>query len=106
MKHDAAGRPLGYQYGVQPHEVDPIWAQIRAVRISRNLSVQEVAAMANVASSTVSRGERGFHTWLDRTRRVAEALDIQILAFAPIYPPEEADDPGSIQGLHGLPRAA
>lgn len=91
MKHDAAGRPLGYQYGVQPHEVDPIWANIRAVRISRNLSVQEVAAMANVASSTVSRGERGFHTWLDRTRRVAKALGIDIVTMWSYIPEPEGD---------------
>jgi transcriptional regulator with XRE-family HTH domain len=72
------GRPLGFQAGTKPAKLDPIWAVIRDVRLEKGLSTQEVGRMAGVAPSTVSRGERGFHTWLDKTRAVADALGISI----------------------------
>ena len=72
--------PIGYQYGEMPRDPDPIWVAIRAARIERGLTIAQVAQMAKVASSTVSRGERGFHAWLDSTRKVAEVLEVQILA--------------------------
>jgi transcriptional regulator with XRE-family HTH domain len=72
------GRPLGLQYGSKPAILDPIWVVIRETRLAKKLSTQEVARMAGVAPSTVSRGERGFHTWLEKTRKVADALNIII----------------------------
>lgn len=72
------GRPLGHQSGSHPGPVDPIWQVIRAVRLERDMSVSDLAKRAGVAPSTISRAERGFHVWLDRTRMVADALGIAI----------------------------
>jgi len=40
--------------------------------------MEQVAALANVASSTVSRGERGYQIWLSKTRQIAQVLGITI----------------------------
>jgi len=80
--------PVGYQYGEQRGEVDPVWKVLRAARIAQGLSIQALADKAGVASSTISRAERGYHAWLDKTRLVARALNVMILAFPPKNPEE------------------
>lgn len=93
MRTDVTGRPLGYQYGAVGGEVDSIWRTIRQVRLDHRLTAKEVADMAGVASSTVSRGERGYRTWLDKTRKVAEALGIMIVMVTPQPPvPQHIDE--------------
>jgi transcriptional regulator with XRE-family HTH domain len=72
------GRQLGYQFGAKPGMPDPIWELIREERIRQNLTMEEVSQLANVASSTVSRGERGYQVWLSKTRQVAQVLGITI----------------------------
>ena len=37
--------------------------------------------MAGVASSTISRGERGYQVWLSKTRVIAQALGITIFTI-------------------------
>jgi transcriptional regulator with XRE-family HTH domain len=83
--------PLGYQYGQQRGEVDPVWQVLRAARIAQGLSIQALAEMSGVASSTISRAERGYHAWLDKTRLVARALHVTIVAIGQVPPrdPEE-----------------
>jgi transcriptional regulator with XRE-family HTH domain len=82
------GRQLGYQFGSRPGETDPIWELIREERLNRRLTIEQVGALAGVAGSTVSRGERGYEVWLSKTRVVAQALGITI---ATITTPHQGD---------------
>lgn len=75
--------PLGYQYGPQPAEPDSIWKLIHDVRCERGLRISEVSVLANVASATISRAERGYDARISTTRRVASALGIMIVAIPP-----------------------
>lgn len=84
------GRQLGFQFGPQPGPPDPIWELIREERIRRQLTMEEVATMAGVASSTISRGERGYQVWLSKTRVIAQALGITI--FTVITPSQNDGD--------------
>jgi transcriptional regulator with XRE-family HTH domain len=72
------GRHLGFQFGEKAGDPDPIWELIREERLRRQLTMEQVAALANVASSTVSRGERGYQIWLSKTRQIAQVLGITI----------------------------
>jgi DNA-binding XRE family transcriptional regulator len=69
---------LGLQYGTDGGHLDPIWVQLREHRVAAGLTIADLSALAGVASSTISRGERGYHSWLEITRKVAAALDLEI----------------------------
>jgi transcriptional regulator with XRE-family HTH domain len=82
------GRQIGFQFGHVAGTPDPIWELIREERLKRHLSMDEVGVLAGVASSTVSRGERGYQIWLSKTRQVAQALGITIFT---VMTPSQAD---------------
>jgi len=69
---------FGVQYGTDGGHLDPIWAQLREQRIGGGLTIAQLAAKSGVAGSTISRAERGYHCWLDVTRKVAAALDMDL----------------------------
>jgi transcriptional regulator with XRE-family HTH domain len=97
--------PVGYQYGEQRGEVDPVWRVLRAARVAQGLSIQALAEKAGVASSTISRAERGYHAWLDKTRLVARALGVMILAFPPKNPEEASNESHSnrVEAMERIP---
>jgi len=75
----AVGHALfGLQYGTAGGHLDPIWTRLREQRIDAGLTIKQLAARADVAPSTISRGERGYHSWLEVARKVANALDLDL----------------------------
>jgi transcriptional regulator with XRE-family HTH domain len=82
------GRQLGYQFGRVAGIPDPIWEQIREERIKRGMTMDQLGTLADVASSTISRGERGYQVWLSKTRQIAQALGITIFT---VMTPSQAD---------------
>ena len=82
------GRQLGYQFGKVAGALDPIWEQIREERIKRGMTMDQLGELAGVASSTISRGERGYQIWLSKTRVIAEVLGIGIFT---VMTPSQAD---------------
>lgn len=54
---------------------------IRALRIQRGHSIQDLADLAGVSSGTLRGWEHGRTPWMRTVRRVAQALDVPVSAL-------------------------
>ena len=71
--------PLGEFRSKISDDVDPVWVWIHQERVRHGLSLEELSIVAEVHSSTISRGERGLPVSLDWTRKVLKALGARLV---------------------------
>ena len=91
---------------------DVVRARLKAIRVERGLSQEEVARRAGMATSTLSRLESGARRLaLDHLAPLAEALDVEVgelLSPAVARDPRVREHPRTAEGIryHPLSRSA
>jgi transcriptional regulator with XRE-family HTH domain len=91
---------------------DVVRTRLKAIRVERGLSQEEVARRAGMATSTLSRLESGARRLaLDHLAPLAEALDVEVgelLSPAVARDPRVREHPRTVEGIryHPLSRSA
>lgn len=71
--------PLGEFRSPKIGEVDPVWVWVHQERVKHGISATELGILAEVNSSSVSRGERGIAVSISVTRKVLKVLGARMV---------------------------